>query len=535
MVDLYVKSSKFDLKVTALENIFAFADLIDFRGGCETMSACHHDMIMFVVRNQTEAHTEPHLRRRIVLFPREHRKSTYNTVLNSMWRVYRNPDIRNLVGTNEKKLAKLFITELRQYFEDGELQSSVWNKRPHIQGRLVTALDAQSRRNYRSRRNNAQEDDDDLWETEALDKKIKWTSEELQMIRPTIMKEPTYAAYSVGTSPVGTHFDLLLLDDIVDFKNSKTPEKALTVESWANGLESVVTKKARWVQICPGFGEWVGNEVIINGTRYYYHDYYSKFVGNSDDECEERLKRYRYSLYKKNIYINGKNNSDGYIFPEEFDSDVEKDLRDRLKPHEFAAQYLLEIVAEETIVLKDDLVRAIQPSNYTPAGWGKVNYYDTDLRQILPIHPILVIDPAISMRRKSDNTFIGIGGYDERGIFHLIDAACKKMLPDDLIAETYRLLNKWKMNGAWIESGVGYQASLLTSFKNSFSKYRPIVLHEIIARAMGNKEDRIQYTLQPLLESGKFYINLPVLNSTNIRAEMKYFMSGNYHDDALLS
>lgn len=533
MVDLYVKSSNHDLRVTALTNIFAFADLIDFRGGCATMSKCHHDMIIFNVRNQTEAQTDSHLRRRIVLFPREHRKSTYNTILYSMWRIYRNPDIRTLVGTNEKKLAKLFIVELRQYFEDGELQASVWNNRPHIQGRLIPVLDAQSRRNHRSRRNNRNEDDDDLWETEALDRKIKWTSEELQMLRPTVMKEPSFAAYSVGTSPVGTHFDLLELDDIVDLKNSKTPEKALTVETWANSLESVVTKKAQWVQICRGFGEWVGNEVVINGTRYFYHDYYSKFVGNNEEECQERLQRYRYSLFEKNIYVNGVDSSNGYIFPEEFDENVENDLRTRLKAHEFAAQYLLKIVADESVILKDDMLRVHQPIQYTAAGFNKINFYDTDTRQIMPIYPILVVDPAISMRRKSDNTFIGLGGYDERGVLHLIDAITKKLLPDDLVRETYALLDKWKLNSAWIESGVGYQASLLSIFKNNFDRYRPIVLREIIARAHGNKEDRIKYALEPLLRAGRFAVNLPVLNSTNIRAEMKYFMSGNYFDDAL--
>ena len=181
------------IKVRALTDIWAFAELIDYKGGPKKFSKCHYDMTEFLLETQASESFEN--RRRLILMSRGHSKSSVCSVLYTMWRVYRNPNIRILVGTNIKRLARGFIRELRQYFENKELQETVWNSRPHVAGPLIPVLSAADRRQRNSRRNNnysnMEMEDSGFNINVADDTKLIWSGESLQVTRPAVLKEPT--------------------------------------------------------------------------------------------------------------------------------------------------------------------------------------------------------------------------------------------------------------------------------------------------------------------------------------------------------
>lgn len=515
------------LHIEALDDMWAFAELIDYRGGVDTFSQLHRDMCDFVTTPQRIMRGQAANRRRLTLVAREHRKSTINTVLYTMWRLYRNPNLRFAVGSNVKKLSQAFIRELRFYFENEDLQEYVWNNRPHIKGRLVPHL-------YKGSK--VRKGDDD---TDAADRKVVWNQYMLQLVRTEIFKEPSVEAVSVGMSLTGAHYDIVILDDIVDWDNCSTAVKAGGVEEWAEDLESVLTKTAVEYDVTPHFQEMVGDELIINGTPYYKWDYYhSHFLGKTfkfgenHDELEANLSDKEYICFIRNIYKNGKNPEEGYTFPELFNDIVVKRLRARIKKKRFSAQYLLQVTGnDDDERLNSDSVKLILEKDIIKDGYGLITYIRNPIEQ-KQIRLYMVIDLAISQAKTADNSCIGIGGYDDEGNFYLVDVFAKRVAPSELINQIYRIADKWNISVVHVEKG-GYQEAFAHQLRAEFLKpeRRPLVVMPYYHG--GNKKERITNQLEPLISNGMLYTHGWILHKTPLSEELEYHPSEDTTDDVI--
>jgi hypothetical protein len=328
------ESEKHSLRVQALTSLPAFADLIDFQGGWSNFSECHTELANFLTKPQLDKEGQNQLRwqgderasslRRLVLMPRGHLKSTIGTTLYTLWRLYRNPELRIFVGSKDQKLSFSFIREMRQWLENEELQIKVWNNRPHIEGNLIPAIDK------RSRERNRNSDD-----TETLDRKLIWNNAALQVMRQGRYKEPSVFAGSVGASITGQHYDLVIMDDVIDFKNTESEVKKQRVEDWILDIESVINP-VQLVEIPGGAAgtlvDVVGGEFVVSGTRYTVDDFYGQVL--------ERLDELQYVVFSRNIYANGTDASGGYLWKERYNANVERSLRARISPRRFSSQYL---------------------------------------------------------------------------------------------------------------------------------------------------------------------------------------------------
>lgn len=513
----------YELSLRALRDIWAFADLINFRGGSKNFYQLHRDMAELNCRNQKMRHTERAYRRRMFLIPREHRKSTVNTVLYSLWRIYRNPDIRIIIGCNVKELALDMVREIRTYLEDEELGEYVWNNRPHISGPMIPRLTKASN-NYKKHSY-----------TEANDGKITWTAMGLQVNRPMIDKQPTLQALSVGMRPTGKHCDLVIFDDIVDWVNSDSPEKAeRVVRRWAMDIESVVTKKAIYTEISPGFSEWVGNEIVVNGTRYYEWDWYAHHVGNSREEQEQRLGVTGWSAMVMDIYVNGVDSGGGYICPEIFGDEEEKDLKhsETLTPRVWAAQYRNIVISESTASFKVDNIKVVFPTNYQKTAQPTIcNFVNTEEvspaggYQVYPIRLYMMVDLAASMRSTADKRAVSVGGYDEKRRLHIVESKAGIWTPEELFTHIYTFAEKWNLYMVHYEGGVGLQEYFGTtlSYWLKLKDYRHISPIPIPVLRTVSKEKRIELTLSPLIESGNLYVNSHVWVHSDLKGEIKFF------------
>lgn len=509
----------------ALDDIWAFADLIEFRGGSDNFYDLHKEMTDFNCRQQTYRDNKREYRRRICLVPREHFKSTVNTVLYSLWRVYRNPDIRIIVGCCNKELAKAFLREIRQYFENPDLIENVWNSRPHIKGPLIPDI-KNARNNYR-RTNN---------DTDALDSKIVWSNWQLQVNRPLIDKQPTLEATSVGMSLTGRHCDLVILDDIVNFDNSKTDTKCQNLRTWAHDLESVLTKKARLTEISPGFSEYVGNEILINGTRYYQWDYYAHFVGNSPEEQEERLAKTKYSLFIRDVYVNGVDDTDGFICPEIFDAESVEDLleSESVSPEVFSCQYRNKVVGSSSdSIINQDNIRVIMPVNYKRTKVANIiNFIDTHntmesgAPKVFPIAVKCYADLATDTTKTRDKSTYVIGGHDQLNRFHIIAASKGKWTPTKHYEKLYEACVHWGLTHFYFESGVGYQKA----FKHNYQKWLKYTgqksqigcIESGVVRGI-SKNDRIRNNLGVHFENCTLLVHSHVSNSKDWKHEITFW------------
>lgn len=547
----------------ALYDIWAFADLIGFRSEARQFYPLHYEMAESAVSvNRTPKDTVPLYcdLRRICLVPRDHRKSTVVNTLYVMWRIYRNPEIRILVACNVKELAMAFISELRMYFEDEELAETVWNKRPHVEGRLVPLF----RRSFDDYRIG---DDEGLYDVsenggeELVDnRKRKWTNYKLLMLRKSKAKEPTVMALSVGQRVTGQHYDLVILDDVVDLYNSDSPEKAKKISTWFDDIAAnVLSKKPVWTQVARKFGEWVGSELQLLGTRYFSWDLYSSLVEPPDYEHAQAMEDVSdidmptyiaametyarevsgYSLFFRTVYVNNKDASDGYICPEIFDEGAEANIKRTLQDAAtFYSQYCNVVVNSLTAKLAP--YRVTMALNYTQLGYGYARFFEhreldpvTRKPQPYDVLLYLVVDLAISQSKRADLSCALVGGFDERGVLHIIDGIDGRFTVNGFINECWKLLDKWSIKTIYYEGGVGYQDAFGEAFKRTFTPEKFCSVVSLPVRRDVSKQMRIRTTLPPLLDESRLAVSSNVQNSTHVREQFTLFGKLNAKDDVL--
>lgn len=518
------------LRTKALFDIWAFADLINYRGGRKSFGVIHKKLAGFITAPQIAKPCKigkRYNRRRMAQMPRGHLKSTIGSVLYVLWRIYRNPDIRILYGSATLRLTKAFIRELKQYLEDETLIKEVWNMRPHIPGRLIPILDGQK---ARAKKGGSDEFDD----TEATDKKVLWNSQAIQVVRPWKGKEATVFATSAGTKSTGDHYDILILDDIIDFENSDTPNKREDLFEWCQDMESVIDPvktvlvgKVGAVEVWDG----VGDEVLILGTRYFKGDYY-EYIENNLNELE-------YRVFKRNIYRDGKTAASGYIWAERFTDEDIRRRRARTTSRRWASQYLNTIIDREDQSLNRDKIKYFTSRDIHINSDGIVHITTSVVHRPIELKPYIIIDPAISQSKTADSTSIIVGAVDTENRVYVLDVKYGKFKPDDTIKCVEELVNKWNTYTIYIETNNVGSAISYSIRKHFNQKMKNICIKEHrvgqgnIYGIKGDKATRIENRLQPLLETENLWLADFIAANSGVMDEFDLFPSGGGHDDFL--
>lgn len=514
-------------KVKALHDLWAFFDIINYHGGSQAFADFHKEAVEWAERSDAKS-------RKLVLMPRGHLKSTIFTVGRILHRIYQNPNVRIFVGTANKFLSAAFIRELKTYFEDSWLQENVWNNRPHIDGRLIPIMDKSGRKR---RSAIAEEGSDD---TEAEDKKVVWRGDALQVLRSDILKEPTVTVGSVGSVATGFHYDELYLDDVVTFDNVSSSEKNKRVFSWIYDLESVLDPeyfddelyinlkrlvKAKCHEEKLKRIATVGNEIMVVGTRYDKLDYYAHIMENFED--------LEFDVYQKNIYKNGQNRDDGYLWAERFSEKQELRLRANMTARRFASQYLNSILADEDKVLRFENIQWVHPSSVTidsdVRGYAFVKLKDDTKSRRIKL--VAVVDPAAATSVNADYTAMCLGGVDYDGNLFVFEHKMGRWQIHQWIKVLYEMLDKWSVDVVHVET-VAFQKTLIQTIRTFFGQYRPIA---VVEYKPGNvkKEIRIEQTLQPVFEAFMVFMSTYIAGDTNLKDQITYFPRKTMKDDGV--
>lgn len=528
---MYSVKPSCDLAIEALYDYWAFIEMIKFQGGIDAWDECHFDYILHLQAPQLYqagrltgelfsrwqqvnryAPTEGPSLNRMLKMPRGHRKSTL-LVGYIMWRIWRNPDIRILHASNVLDLSESFMREIRSYFEDTEMQERFWNRRPHIKGKLIPDFNVS-----RARR----------MDTEAIDSKVVWNNEAIQVLRPSKYKEPTLSSTSVGAKKTGQHVDLAIMDDVVDFDNSSSPGKILKVKRWAGDVMSIVNdvKQTRKVGVLPdgtAVYDDVGNEKVVAGTHYDPQDYYTFLERNYVDLS--------YNVFERNIYTNSIDNSDGYIMTG-FTAEIEKRKRAELVelPGVFDAQYLNKVFSAELQVLNTLNVNwmnegvLLEGRNDNTISFRVGGSETTDA-----FTPIITVDPAISLNSRADDTAIIVGGWSSHGYLVVADALAGHFTPSRTCDEIVRLARKWGCRIAYVEN-VGFQELLRRQVLAAVQKDG--VQCSILAyKPTGNKHKRIEYQLATTFTRGKIIMASHLKQNQRVINPIDFFGKATARDD----
>lgn len=169
----------------------------------------------------------PH-KRKLIVAPRGSLKTSVCIVAYCVWKLIKNPDERILIMSEVYVNSKNLIREIK-----GQIESPAF---------IAVFGDIRG---------------------------PQWGEGEITITgRSRVFKEASITAGGIGTTKVGQHFSVVLLDDINGSKNSDTPEKCQKVHDFYRYLTSILEPDG---------------EMMLVGTRYASGDVCGRILS---DECE---------------------------------------------------------------------------------------------------------------------------------------------------------------------------------------------------------------------------------------------------------
>lgn len=202
----------------------------------------------------------------------EHGKTTQLSVARALWEVGRDPTTRIAIVSNTHGQAEKIVRSIGRYIEQSADLKRVF---PDLQPG------------------------------------DQWTSTKLTVRRPFVSKDPTIQAFGVHGNVLGARLDRLILDDILDYENTKTPKQRQDLWDWYHStLEGRLTSRGK---------------VSVIGTAYHPDDLLHRFARAPG------WKAFRYPVL----------NDDGSPrWPERWPLKRVIDKKERLGPLEFSRQMM---------------------------------------------------------------------------------------------------------------------------------------------------------------------------------------------------
>jgi predicted phage terminase large subunit-like protein len=308
-------------------------------------------------------------------------------------------------------------------------------------------------------------------------------------------REPTITAAGINNNLVGGHYDLIIMDDVVNRDNIATMDQ----------IQKVITCYKDALDLLEPHGE-----LIIIGTRWHDSDLYGWILDARNNALENYLTMIM-RAYEGNL-MTGEDFDP--LWPAKFSQPA---LLSKLKEEgwaHFSSQYLNDPVPEEDAIFKRQ--------------W--FHYYQQDDIKGSLLNKFLLIDPAISESKYADYTAMVVVGVDEWENFFILDIVRQRFSPHQMIEEIFRLREKWNVVDIAMEQ-VAFQRVLgYTIREDQRFKRRPFHITELKPNER-TKDQRIK-GLQPLYENGKIFHNKQLANNIYLEDELVRFPRST-HDDII--
>jgi len=297
----------------------------------------------------------------LILAPRGHGKSTICTIAYPLWRLLNNPDLRILIVSNTSAQACAFLREIKAHLQTN----------PFIRKHFPDLAGA------------------------------PWSENELNLsIRRIKAKEPSITALGILGPVISRHYDLIILDDVVDEQNSASQNQREKLVLWYY--------KALLPCLEPDA------ELHIIGTRYHYLDFYGHLIAN-DFARSHWIYR---AIDNKNGY------RESSLWEEKFPLSLLLEIRKQAGSTIFNSQYQNDIELMKGAIFKPEWIK----------------YYDA-----LPqrLEKIIGIDLAISEKEHADFFAIAVIGLEPKtGKIYVLDIFRDRLSFKNQILSTIQLFQK---------------------------------------------------------------------------------------------
>lgn len=382
-------------------------------------------------------------KRQLHLWPRGHFKSSCITIGYVIRQIALNPNVRILIGNVTLSNAKSFLREIKGHLETNE----------RLRGIIG----------------------------DHVNKDSKWTETELiSKQRTKNLKEPTIQVAGIGQSLVGQHYDIIILDDIVDKDTVNTPEQ--------------IEKTKAWYRFALSLLEPDGQLVLI-GTRYHYNDIYGWLIETAAE--------------KFNPQVHGVYGADGKpIFPSRFTEEIIAELRIDQGSFLFSCNYLNDPVDDENAKFKK----------------SQIKYYEDTLLEGKQLKTFYAIDRGYSLNKTADHTAHVIVSVDLDNNWYIRLALRAKEQEGALIGRVFDNKDYFKPAVVGIEQKA-FNDTIKPALEDEMRlRNNFFSVQELIGRT--SKIGRIE-GLVPRFEAGSIYLKKEM---TDLEDELLRFPSAE-HDD----
>ena len=249
-------------------------------------------------------------------------------------------------------------------------------------------------------------------------------------------------------------------------------------------------------------------------------------------------------MYQKNIYNNGIDDSDGYLWPEKWNAEVERYKRAQFERAfgptglaRFYSQYYNRIEDFEDAVLDWQKVVFLQPNQIKLDEDGFVSIFNYDHTVMGRFKPRLVVDPTSTASKKSDFCAMAVGGKIEDKLI-VIDFWMKRVKPEVWLEQLYVFINKWNLYEAVVEMVGGFKILEFTirqMWLTKPDKYRPISIKSYNPPTnMGDgKIQRIETVLSPVVSNGLLHLPLYTSRNEDLSKQFRFFGKDTTKDDGV--
>lgn len=414
------------IQAKGLENLFIFNKYVlgmEKGKASVPLSSFHKELCNFITDDKT--------RKKLVLLPRGHLKSTMITIGYSVQSIVNNPNIRILILSATYEMAVDFVTEAKRHLKENQTIHRLYG---------------------------------DL--TEGVE---EWSADRITLKRTDHnIKGPTLKAAGIDSNLVGSHPDLIIIDDPHNRDNSQTAEN----------IEKVINRFRDCIDLLEP-----GGQLIVIGTRWNLIDLY----GWIQDKDNHVIKDF--DVMVKQAYTGNIETGEEFVplWPEKFDI---KELQSRLRAdgwYQFSSQYMNNPVPE-------------QDATFKRSDFQKYDPLDIRGKEMIKI---TTIDPAISLEKTADYSAIITCGIDQFGNIFLLDIWRDRVQPSELIDKIFEVYEAFHPNHIGLET-IAYQKALAYSIRDEQQKRNRYLPISEIQPHERSKDQRIK-GLQPLYANHKIF------------------------------
>lgn len=327
LVDQYLKQKEaydFLLQKKGKENLFIFNQLVlEVEKGKQNLAPFHKELCTFV---QDDTH-----KKKLILIPRGHLKSTLITIGYSLYRIVNDPNIRILIMSSTWQIAVDFLTEIKNSLQRSEVIAELY---PEIR--------------------------------QAVDNNVEWAQDRITIKRQdSNIKGPTVWAAGVEGNLTGSHPDLIILDDVVSRDNVTTPEQIDKVKlRYKDALDLLEP----------------GGQLIVIGTRWTESDLYN-WMMDKDNQIIQG-----YDVMVRKAYEGDLETGEGFkaLWGEKF---TQEELLSRLRGkgwYEFSAQYQNDPIPDKDATFQKEWIQQ----------YDKEDIRGKELTKVLTIDPAISLEKS---------------------------------------------------------------------------------------------------------------------------------------------